>query len=170
MTTAKHYIPEGKRSVTPYIVVKGVSRLIDFLKTAFDADAYLVVPNPDGTIGHAEVRVGDCVLMMFDAAADWVETPSFLCLYVPDVDATHAKAIAAGAADVTPLATSRIIGDRGARIRDPLGNIWWLQTRVEDLTHDEMMARFGEPGELDKMRATQESFAAEMRGRSLKAA
>jgi uncharacterized glyoxalase superfamily protein PhnB len=166
MTQAKHYIPEGKRSVTPYVVVRGVGRLIDFLKSAFDADAYLTVPNPDGTIGHAEVRVGDSVLMMFDADPDWVETPSFLCLYVPDVDATYAKAIAAGAAEVTPLMTSRIIGDRGARIRDPLGNIWWLQTRVEDLSHDEMMARFAEPGELEKMRTTQESFAAEMRGRS----
>lgn len=114
--------------------------------------------------------MGDSVLMMFDGQADWAQTPSFLCLYVPDVDAAYAKAIAAGATVVTPLMTSRIIGDRGARIRDPLGNIWWLQTRVEDLTHDEMMARFGEPGELDKMRSTQESFAAEMRGRSARAA
>lgn len=166
MTQAKHYIPEGKRSVTPYLVVKGVTQLLEFLKSAFDADVYLTVPNPDGTIGHAEVRVGDCVLMMFDAQPDWVQTPSFLCLYVPDVDATYARAIAAGAAEVTPLMTSRIIGDRGARIRDPLGNIWWLQTRVEDLTQDEMMARFAEPGELEKMRSTQASFAAEMRDRS----
>ena len=170
MTKAKHYIPEGKRSVTPYLVVKGVGRLVDFLKAAFDADAYLSVPNPDGTIGHAEVRVGDSVLMMFDAQPDWVDTPSFLSHYVPDVDATYAKAIAAGAVEVTPLMTSRTVGDRGARIRDPLGNIWWLQTHVEDLTQDEMTARFAEPGELEKMQSTQESFTAEMRGRSARAA
>jgi PhnB protein len=170
MTQATHYIPQGKRSVTPYIVVKGVQRMIDFLVEAFDADAYLTVPNPDGSIGHAEVRVGDCVLMMFDAQADWVETPSFLCLYVPDVDATYAKAIAAGAAEVTPLMTSRMIGDRGARIRDPLGNIWWLQSHLEDVSTDEMMARFSEPAELEKMRIAQESFQTEMRGRSKGAA
>jgi PhnB protein len=165
MTKARHFTPEGKRSVTPYLVVKGVRQLVEFLKAAFDGEVLGIVPNPDGAIGHAEVRVGDCILMMFDAQADWPDTPSFLCLYVPDADATYSRALAAGAVTVTPPMTSRIIGDRGARIRDPLGNIWWIQTHLEELTKDEMMARFAEPAELEKMRAAQESFTAEVRRR-----
>jgi len=161
-----HYIPAGKHSVTPYLVTKGVERLLAFLTAAFDADVYLKVPNADGTIGHAEARIGDSVIMAFDARPDWIDTPSFLCLYVADVDATYAKALAAGAVTVTGLMTSKIIGDRGARIRDPLGNIWWLQTHLEDVASDEMARRFGDQAELALMRATQESFEAEMNRRS----
>jgi PhnB protein len=165
MTEAKSFTPEGKRSLTPYLCVKGVPQLVEFLKSAFDAEVLGMVPNPDGTIGHAEVRIGDCILMMFDAKPDWADTPGFLSLYVPDADATFAKALAAGAVAVTPLYTSGIIGDRGGRLRDPLGNIWWIQTHLEDLSNDEMMARFADPAEIEKMRAAQESFTAEMRRR-----
>ncbi len=166
MTKAKSFTPEGKRAVTPYLVVKGVRQLVDFLKSAFDAELLGMVPNPDGAIGHAEVRIGDCVLMMFDAQPDWPDTPSFLCLYVPDADATYARALGAGAEAITPPYTSGIIGDRGGRIRDPLGNIWWIQTHLEDMTNEEMMARFADPAELEKMRAAQDSFTAEMRRRT----
>lgn len=167
MTSAPtHHIPAGKHAVTPYLVTKGVERLLTFIAAAFDADVYLKVPNADGTIGHAEARIGDSVIMAFDAKSGWIDTPGFLCLYVPDVDRTYAKALAAGAVSVTGLMTSKIIGDRGARVRDPVGNIWWLQTHLEDVTPEEMAKRFGDPAELAAMRQTQESFEAEMNRRS----
>ena len=167
MTQAQiNHIPAGKHAVTPYLVTKGVEKLLEFIAAAFDADIYLKVPNADGTIGHAEARIGDSVIMAFDAKPHWVDTPSFLCLYVADVDATYAKALAAGAVSVTALVTSKIIGDRGARVRDPLGNIWWLQTHLEDVTPEEMARRFGDPTELAMMRQAQDSFEAEMDRRS----
>jgi PhnB protein len=165
MAKAKSFVPDGKRSVTPYVCVKGVRRLVEFLTTAFDAEVLGMVPNRDGTIGHAEVRIGDSIIMLFDAQPDWPETPSFLCLYVPDADATTARALKAGAASVTGLMSSAIIGDRGARIRDPVGNVWWIQTHLEDVSRDEMMARFGDPAEIEKMQTAQESFATEMQRR-----
>ena len=160
------HVPAGKHAVTPYLVTKGVTRLLEFIAAAFDADVYLRVPNADGTVGHAEARIGDSVIMAFDAKPHWIDTPSFVCLYVADVDATYARALAAGAVSVTGLATSKVIGDRGARVRDPLGNIWWLQTHLEDVTPDEMARRFGDPAELTAMRQAQDSFEAEMNRRS----
>jgi hypothetical protein len=79
-------VPEGYGSVTPYLIVKGVAPFLDFLKEAFGAAERGRVHNDDGTIGHAEVRIGDSVVMMFDAKEGWPETPSFLTLYVEDCD------------------------------------------------------------------------------------
>ena len=165
MAKAKSFMPDGKRSVTPYVCVRGVRRLVEFLTAAYDAEVLGMVPNPDDSIGHAELRIGDSIIMLFDSQPGWPDTPSLLCLYVPDADATYTKALAAGAETVTAPMTSTIIGDRGARIRDPLGNIWWIQTHVEDVEREEMMARFGDPAELEKMRIAQETFAAEMQRR-----
>jgi len=163
MTTAK--IPGGKSTVTPYVVVKGAERFLEFVERTFEVRTSGRVHNDDGTIGHAEITVGDSVLMTFDAAPEWPDTPSFLCVYVDDVERTLARAVDAGATVVTDLMYSRIIGDCGCRVKDPVGNIWWLQTHVEDVDPNAMTELFGDPHELSVMREAQETFAHEMRSR-----
>lgn len=155
-------IPEGYGSVTPYIIVKGVARFIDYLKEALGAVERGRIHNDDGTIGHAEVRIGDSVVMMFDAKEDWPKTPSFLTLYVQDCDEVHRSALKAGATTVTDLSTNAW-GDRGSRIRDPFGNIWWIQTHVEDVSEEEMARRMNERRYSDDMRESAETLDRELR-------
>jgi PhnB protein len=150
--------PNGKSSLTPYVVAKGAQRLLDFMAAAFEAQIYLKVPNPDGSIGHAEARIGDSVVMVFDSHQHWPSTPAFLSLYVDDVDATVHRTIELGAHLVTEVLTSGITGDRGGRLRDPAGNIWWIQTHQRDITVEEMHTNFHDPNELAIMRHAQESF------------
>jgi PhnB protein len=159
-------IPGGKSTVTPYIVAKGADRFLEFVERTFEVAAALRVPNQDGTVGHAEVTVGGSVLMTFDAAPEWPDSPSFLSVYVDDVDRTYAKALEAGATVVTELMYSRITGDRGCRVKDPVGNIWWLQTHLEDVDPSSLGELFADPTELDLMRHAQETFATEMRSRT----
>jgi uncharacterized glyoxalase superfamily protein PhnB len=162
MTGPQHTPPAGKRTATPYIAVKGAGAFIDFLKGAFDAEELGRVPNPDGTIGHAEVRVGDSILMMFDARPEWRDTPSFLCLYVPDADATFARALEAGAEPLTAMTTFRIIGDRVGRVRDPFGNVWWIQTHLEDVSPEESLRRMQDSEEMSVMQHMQVTFTEAM--------
>jgi PhnB protein len=98
------------------------------------------VQDPDGAIGHAEVRIGDAVVMMFVGPADWPDTPAFLRLYVPDGDAVFSSALAAGATAVTAM-TELFWGDRVGRVRDPFGNLWWIQTRVAEVDAQEAERR-----------------------------
>lgn len=156
--------PENYGTVDPYIVVRGVEKFITFLESAFDAQLELKVPNPDGSIGHAEVRIGDSVLLMFDAQKEWPDTPAFLRIYVKDVDETYAKALKAGATKVTDLMDG-FTGERGGRVRDPLGNVWWIQTRFENVSFEEMGKRSGEQKYIDAMKIAQETFDQEMRRR-----
>jgi PhnB protein len=136
-------IPEGYATVTPWILSKDTAGLIEFMTKAFDAVEIARVES-DGVIGHAEVRIGDSVVMMFDVPGDWPETPAFLRLYVDDGDAVFRKALDAGASVITEM-TALFWGDRVGRVRDPLGNIWWLQQRVEEVDPAEMQRRAGEP-------------------------
>lgn len=166
MTDKPVKTPNGKGTVTPYVVVKGAAQFLDFVKQAFDAKEMIRVPNPDGTIGHAEFRIGNSIFMVFDAKPNWPDTPSFLSMYVDDADAVFAKALAAGAEKITEVTISNIIGDRGGRVRDPLGNIWWIQTHFEDVSPDEIAKRFQNPTELSVMQKLQASFEEEMNRRS----
>ena len=158
-------IPSGKSTITPYVAVKGAERFLEFVEQTFDVRTTGRWPNEDGTIGHAEVTVGESVLMTFDAAPDWPDTPSFLSVYVDDVDKTYQRALDAGATVVTNLMYSRITGDRGGRVKDPTGNVWWLQTHLEDVDPSSVGELFADPTELAVMREAQETFATEMRGR-----
>jgi PhnB protein len=162
MTTT---IPGGKATVTPYVAAKGAAKFLDFVEQTFGTDTALRVLNQDGTIGHAEVTIGDSVVMVFDARPEWPDTPSLLSVYVDDVDDVVARALAAGAVIVTEVTTSRIVGDRGGRIKDPVGNIWWIQTHLEDVDEATRRELFADPEEAATMRHVQESFAAEMRRR-----
>ncbi|MEV5962781.1 VOC family protein [Kribbella sp. NPDC051952] len=163
MTTQQ--IPGGKSTVTPYVAVKGADRFLEFVEQTFELPSTFRVLNQDGTIGHAEITVGTSVLMVFDAAPEWPDTPSFLSVYVDDVDTVYARALAAGATVVTELMNSKITGDRGGRVKDPLGNIWWLQTHLEDVDPARLGELFADPDEAALMRHAQQTFADEMLSR-----
>jgi PhnB protein len=154
--------------VTPWIVSRDTARLMDYLKAAFDGKELARVMNPDGTIGHAEMRIGDSIVMLFDAGKNWPPTPSFLRLYVEDADAVHARALEAGGTSVTEV-TELFFGDRVGRIRDPADNIWWIQAHVADLSPEEMGRRAGEPRFVDAMREVQDSLERELSRRDRKA-
>ena len=134
------------------------------MKEAFGAQETARVHNEDGTIGHAEFRIGDSVVMAFDAKQGWPETPGFLRLYVEDGDAVYRRALEAGAGSVTEM-TDLFFGDRVGRVRDPQGNLWWIQARLEDLDLREMEKRAAQKEYLDAMQRVQESLDRELSGR-----
>jgi PhnB protein len=144
------HVPEGYSTVTPWIVSRDTARLLDFVARAFGAEELARVELEDGSIGHAEFRVGDCIVMAFDAKPQWPDTPALLRLYVEDADAVHRQAVEAGATSVTEM-TELFFGDRVGRVRDPLGNLWWIQSRIEDLDPEEMARRAGEPEHIAAM-------------------
>ncbi len=127
MSTQTKYVPDGYHTVTPYLTVQGVAQLIEFLKTAFDAKEKEIHKNAEGLIQHAEVQIGDSVVMLGEARGEWTPRPSTLYLYVPDVDATYQRALSAGAASVREPA-DQYYGDRSGGVRDASGNQWWIAT------------------------------------------
>lgn len=134
-------IPEGYHSVTPYLVVEGAGALIDFAKQALDAEETFRMPGPQGQIMHAELRLGDSMVMLADASgADNPPMPAMIHLYVPDVDSYYKRALAAGATSLREPA-DQFYGDRSAGVQDKFGNRWWLATHVEDVPADEMEKR-----------------------------
>jgi uncharacterized glyoxalase superfamily protein PhnB len=143
-------VPDGYTTVTPWIIGRDTAGLLDFLKRAFDAEELARVVGEDGKIGHAEVRIGDAVVMAFDSRDDWADTPAYLRLYVPDSEETQRRAIEAGATEVTRQ-TVLFFGDRVGRVRDPFGNLWWIQTRLEDLDEAELMRRAQLPEYVEAM-------------------
>src|ERR1035441_7648487 len=117
-------IPEGYHTVTPYLVVQGVGRLIDFMKAAFDAQEIFRMPMPDGSIGHAEMRIGNSMIMLGEARDQFKAMPTTLNLYLEDVDAAYARALAAGATAVSEP-KNQFYGDRSGGVRDMCGNHWY---------------------------------------------
>jgi PhnB protein len=156
--------PIGYTTVAPWIVTRDTAMLLDFITAAFDGDELARVPLEDGSIGHAEIRVGDTILLAFDQRPGWPDTPSLLRVFVEDADATMARAVDAGARVVTEPRT-QAFGQRGGRVRDPFGNIWWISGVVEEVTPDEGMRRLGEPTYADAMREAQETLDRELGGR-----
>jgi PhnB protein len=143
-------VPDGYTTVTPWIIGHDTAGLLGFLKQAFDAEELGRVVGEDGKIGHAEVRIGDAVVMAFDSPDDWADTPAYLRLYVPDSEETQRRAVDAGATEVTRQ-TVLFFGDRVGRVRDPFGNLWWIQTRLENLDEAEMTRRAQLPEYLEAM-------------------
>jgi PhnB protein len=133
-------IPEGYHAVTPLLSVGGAARLIDFMKAAFGATEVYRFPAPDGSVMHAELRIGDSVLMMGEAMGDAPPMPIALYPYVNDADATYRKALDAGGESVEGPA-DRFWGDRVATVKDFAGNMWWIATHVEDVNTDEITRR-----------------------------
>ncbi len=158
-------VPEGYRVVTPWIISRDTARLLDFVQEAFGAEEIARVLNEDGTIGHAEFRIGDSIVMAFDAREGCPDTPAFFRLYVGDGDSVYRRALETGAVSVTEM-TALFFGDRVGRVRDPQGNVWWIQTHVEEVGSEEMEKRAGEKGYVDAMRYVQESLDRELGNRS----
>ncbi len=123
--------PEGNSTVSPYLVIAGAHRVIDFIKKAFGGTELRRYDLPDGSVMHAELRIGDTVVMIGDAGGQWPAFPSWLHVYVEDVDATYKQALAAGGVSVQEPARKDGEGDRRGGVRDPGGNIWWIATQFE---------------------------------------
>ena len=141
-------IPAGYHSVTPYLMVRDAARAIAFYRTAFGAQEVMRLAAPNGSIAHAEVKIGDSHVMLADEVPDrgFVGPQSLggagvsLLLYVDDVDATFAQAVAAGATVRRPLA-DQFYGDRVGTLVDPFGHVWSIATHREDVSADEMQRR-----------------------------
>ena len=135
--------PDGYHTVTPYLVVDGAARLIDFLEEVFDAEQIERFAAPGNRVGHAEVRIGDSVVMLGDSHGEHKPMQMMLYVYVDDVDATYQRAVAAGAAAVQ-APVDQFYGDRSGGVRDPFGNIWWVATHIEDVPPVELKRRVQE--------------------------
>lgn len=120
-------VPEGHNTVSPYLTVDRAAVLIDFLKQTFDAAELGRYLRRDGTIMHAEVRIGDSVVMIGQAQGEYTPMPSMLHVYVEDADAVYQRALQAGATSIREPA-DQPEGDRRGGVKDPFGNQWWMAT------------------------------------------
>jgi PhnB protein len=141
-------IPDGYHSVTPYLIVADGAAAVAFYQQAFEAKVRMRLPRPDGRIAHAELRIGDSVIMLADehpeigalAPSTIGGTPVGLHVYLEDVDAVAAKAIAAGATLKRPV-ENQFYGDRLGSIIDPFGHLWHISTHIEDVSPEEIGRR-----------------------------
>lgn len=147
MTVSK--IPQGYHAVTPYLVIPGADRAIDFYKQAFGAKERLRLQIPGGPVGHAELELGDSVIMLADEFPQMgvvgpqagQRPPVSLCLYFTDADAVFAKAVELGATIDRPI-QDQFYGDRSGTVRDPFGHYWTIATHIEDVPQEEVQKRF----------------------------
>ncbi len=161
MSSELEPVPEGYATVARWIVTRDTAREIEFLTAAFGGEELGRMQGDDGSIVHAEVWIGDFVVLLFDAKENWPDTPALLRLYTKGIDEVFEQALRAGAASVTELFNSPW-GDRGGRIRDPLGNIWWLVEHIEDVEPELQAQRWADPEYLESMRYAQESLDQEL--------
>jgi PhnB protein len=133
-------IPDGYRTITPYLTVADGAKLLDFLKRAFNAEVCSLHMRPDGSIGNAEIRIIDSMLMMGQAEKPWTPKPCSLYLYVEDADAVYEAALAAGGTSIFKP-TDMFYGDRHGGVEDPCGNQWWIATHIEDVSPEEIERR-----------------------------
>jgi PhnB protein len=148
MPTKVKPIPDGHRTVTPYLAIKNAAKALDFYKRAFGAVESYKLTMPDGRVGHAEIRLGDSLIMLADEFPEYGGkapdtlggSPVSLHLYVEDVDAFVKKAVAAGAKESKPV-VDQFYGDRSGQLEDPFGHLWWVATHKEDVPPEEMQKR-----------------------------
>ena len=142
-------IPSGYHTATPYLIVKGAAQAIDFYKVALGATEHLRLAGPDGRIGHAEIKIGDSIIMLADEVPEMGhlapeapgKSPVGICLYVEDVDKRFQQAIAGGATELRPV-QDQFYGDRSGTLVDPFGHTWTISTHIEDVPQDEVERRF----------------------------
>lgn len=145
MAKTAQAIPKGYHTVTPSIFVAGAAKAIDFYKKAFGAEELMRFPSPDGKIMHAEIRIGDSIIMLGDEMPEHGGrspkalggTPVGFFIYKDNVDAEWKRAIDAGARQIQPL-IDQFWGDRAGCVEDPFGHRWWLAQHVKDLSPDEL--------------------------------
>jgi len=148
MNTKVKSIPDGYRGATPYLTVKNAAAAIEFYKKAFGATELFRLGSPDGKIGHAEIKIGEAVIMLSDeyparnvlGPETLGGSPVTIHLYVEDVGAVAKNAVDAGAVSERPVA-DQFYGDRGGKIIDPFGHRWWIATHIEDVSPEEMKKR-----------------------------
>jgi PhnB protein len=141
-------IPDDYQRVTPYLYIDGASSAIDFYCSVLGARERMRMPAPDGRIGHAELEIGDSVIMLADANPEMDVrspksiggTPMALHVYVDEVDSVFGQAIEAGAKQLRPV-ENQFYGDRSGQFEDPFGHRWSVATHVEDVAPDEMAKR-----------------------------
>ena len=133
-------IPEGYHTVTPYLLTADPAKVLEFAKHAFGATEVEKHVDDKGRVQHATMRIGDSMVMVGQANDQWKPMPCMLHLYVPDVDATYKKAVAAGGKSLREP-TTEFYGDRSSGVIDDAGNQWWIATHVEDLTTEEIETR-----------------------------
>jgi PhnB protein len=141
-------IPDGYHSVTPYLIIKGADRALEFYKRAFGAKQRMRMAGPHGTVGHAEIEIDGSAVMLADEFPEMgYRSPQSiggagvsLVLYVTDVDARFNQAVAAGAKPLRPV-EDQFYGDRSGTIEDPFGHVWTISTHKEDLTLEEVQKR-----------------------------
>jgi len=142
------YIPKGYNSVTPYLVIKGAAKAIDYYKKVFGATVVVRMDGPNGQVGHAELQIGDSRIMLADenpsmgnrSAESIGASPVSLYVYLPDCDKVVAKAVAAGDAPLKPV-EDQFYGDRSGFIQDPFGHLWGIATHKEDVSPKELEER-----------------------------
>jgi len=143
-----NFKPENRNSVTPYLIVKNASKAIDYYKNVFGATELMRLKGPDGRIGHAELRIGDSIIMLADenvamgnrSAESIGASPVSLYVYLPDVDKTVDKAVAGGAKVLKPI-QDQFYGDRSGFLQDPFGHLWGIATHKEDVSEQEIEKR-----------------------------
>jgi PhnB protein len=141
-------IPDGYEGAIPYLIVQDARRAIEFYRKAFGATEHMCFALPGGKVGHAEIRIGKALVMLADEHPEMGYrgpqalggTPVSLALYVEDVDARFAQAVAAGATVLRPV-KDQFYGDRNGTLKDPFGHIWTLVTHTEDMSPEEMQRR-----------------------------
>ncbi len=137
---AVSYKPADTQNVIPYLVVADPEKELAFVKGVFGAREMHVSRDPGGRIAHGQVKIGDSVVMMGQAGEQWPPLPSAIYLYLPDVDAAHERALAAGATSVMQPA-DQFYGDRNAGVKDSNGVQWWIATHIEDVSEEELQRR-----------------------------
>lgn len=141
-------IPDGYHGATPYLVVKDAAKALEFYQKAFGAKEVMRMGEPGGRIGHAEIKIGEALVMLSDEFPDFGNlgpqsiggTPVSMMLYVEDVDGFVNKAVAAGAKILKPV-ENQFWGDRTSLLQDPFGHKWYFATHVEDVAPEEMKKR-----------------------------
>lgn len=133
-------IPDGYHTITPMLVVEGVPRLLEFLKDGLEATELEKFEGEDGSIMHAEMKIGGSIVMIGEANEGFPAMPTALYLYVPDADTTYRAAMNAGGQSVMEPA-DQFWGDRAACVADPSGNKWWIATHIEDVDSEELARR-----------------------------
>jgi PhnB protein len=140
-------IPAGYHTITPYLIIDGAAKAIDFYKRAFNAEELFRLDGPKGTIAHAEVKIGDSPVMLADEMQGYRGpqalggTPVTLMIYVTDVDKIFRQAIAAGGKELRPV-VDQFYGDRTGTLADPFGHVWTIASHVEDVSPEEIDRRF----------------------------
>jgi len=148
MASAVKPIPDQYRGATPYLSVKGAAKALEFYKKAFGATEVMRMAQPDGRIGHAEIKIGDALVMMadefpemgFKSPQSLGGSPVTIHFYVEDVDAVFKRALSAGAEERRPVA-DQFYGDRSGQLVDPFGHVWSIATHKEDVSPEEMQKR-----------------------------